>query len=129
MIIIRKIKNILQSHFKFVAGFFTVFYAVGITGMLLPETFDLFKKLIPFAILLSVLALTYFHTQIQKKDLIAFGIIYFLGFTAELIGANTGKIFGHYQYGESLGIELFNTPLIIGVNWLLLIYISSSVYL
>lgn len=127
MSLIHKIKNILRLHYKFVAGFFVIFYVVGLTGMLLPETFTLFKKLIPLAILLSVFALAFFHTQFQKKDLIAFALIYFLGFTAELIGVNTGIIFGHYEYGESLGIELFNTPLMIGVNWLLLIYISSSV--
>nr|WP_262921385.1 carotenoid biosynthesis protein [Maribellus maritimus] len=95
--------------------------------MLLPETFFIFKKLIPFAILLSVLALFFFHSHFQKNDLIAFVSIYILGFAAEVIGVNTGIIFGNYNYGESLGIELFNTPLMIGINWLLLIYISSSV--
>lgn len=127
MSVYHKIKNILQLHYKFVAGFFVIFYIVGITGMLVPDTFYLFKKLIPFAILLSVLALVFFHTQFETTDFIAFVIIYILGFAAEVIGVNTGIIFGHYQYGESLGIELFNTPLMIGINWLLLIYISSTV--
>ena len=123
----RKIVNYLQHHFKWVAVFFIVFYVVGVTGMLLNETFPVFKKLIPGAILLSVFALAVFHQHVQKKELVLFAAIYILGFLAEMIGVNTGLIFGNYRYGESLGIKLFKTPLIIGINWLLLSYISLSV--
>ena len=123
----RKIMDYLQHHFKWVAGFFIVFYVVGVTGMMLNETFPVFKKLIPGAILLSVFALAVFHQHFQKKELALFAAIYILAFLAEMIGVNTSLIFGNYRYGESLGIKLFNTPLIIGVNWLLLSYISLSV--
>ena len=40
---------------------------------------------------------------------------------------NTGLIFGRYVYGNSLGIKLFGTPLLIGINWLFLVYTTSSV--
>ncbi len=123
---LQKIANGLQVHFKSVAGFFVIFYAVGITGMLIPSTFSLFKNLIPWALLLSFFTLGIFHIPFFKKDVIPFLLIYILGFFAEVIGVNTGLLFGHYSYGESLGIKLFNTPLIIGINWLLLIYISFS---
>lgn len=123
---LHKIVNRLQLHFKSVAGFFVIFYAVGITGMLIPSTFPLFKNLIPLALLLSFFALGIFHTPFFKKDIIPFFLIYILGFLAEVVGVNTGLIFGHYSYGGSLGIKLFNTPLMIGINWLLLIYISFS---
>jgi putative membrane protein len=44
----------------------------------------------------------------------------------ESIGVNTGLIFGEYVYGETLGYQIFETPLIIGMNWLFLVYVSSS---
>ena len=44
----------------------------------------------------------------------------------ELIGVNTQAIFGFYIYGDSLGLKLWNTPLIIGLNWLVLIYCISA---
>lgn len=121
------IKNFLDLNFSKTAGFFVIFYLVGIAGMLLPFSFLLFVKLIPFALLLSSLALAFFHKNFNSKTLLVFISIYIFGFFVEVSGVNTGLIFGDYIYGESLGIKLFNTPLIIGINWLLLVYITASV--
>lgn len=121
------IKNFLDLNFSKTAGFFVVFYLVGIAGMLLPFSFLLFVKLIPVALLLSSLALAFFHKNFNSKTLLVFISIYIIGFFVEVAGVNTGLIFGNYIYGESLGIKLFNTPLIIGINWLLLVYITASV--
>lgn len=121
------IKNFLDLNFSKTAGFFVVFYIVGIAGMLLPFSFLLFVKLIPVALLLSSIALAFFHKIFNSKTLLVFISIYIIGFFVEVAGVNTGLIFGDYIYGESLGIKLFNTPLIIGLNWLLLVYITASV--
>lgn len=121
------LKNFLDLNFSKTAGFFVIFYLVGIAGMLLPFSFLLFVKLIPFALLLSSLALAFFHKNFNSKTLLVFISIYIFGFFVEVAGVNTGLIFGDYIYGESLGIKLFNTPLIIGINWLLLVYITASV--
>jgi len=118
----------ITDRFKEVKIFFIIFYAVGIAGLLIPFTFSLFLRLIPFALILSFIALALFHKdKTDVKSLVVFLIIYALGFMVEAIGVNTQLIFGNYQYGDSLGFKLFNTPLIIGLNWLLLVYITSSV--
>ena len=107
--------------------FISIFYTVGIFGMLVPASFPLFTKLVPLALILNFLALSLFHPDIlSKKSLLVFLFIYLLSFTIEVAGVNTGLLFGKYQYGNSLGIKLFNTPIIIGLNWLLLVYITSS---
>jgi putative membrane protein len=36
-------------------------------------------------------------------------------------------IFGKYSYGDTLGLKISNTPIIIGLNWLLMTYITASV--
>jgi putative membrane protein len=46
------------------------------------------------------------------------------GFLIEAIGVNTGLIFGRYQYSGVLGVGLFDTPFLIGFNWVMLIYMS-----
>lgn len=120
--------SFLQNNFKKVKLFFMVFYAVGIAGMLIPYTFPLFVKLIPLALLLSSVTLALFHQTFNTKSVILFAVIYFVGFFIEVTGVYTGIIFGHYIYGSSLGLKLFETPLIIGLNWLLLAYISASVF-
>jgi len=108
--------------------FFIVFYVVGILGMLIPATYSLFLKLIPFALILSFAGLAMFHpNKWDKKSLAIFFGIFFIGYLIEVVGVNTGLIFGNYQYGNSLGFSILNTPLIIGLNWLFLIYATSSV--
>ncbi len=120
------LKNSLHLHFAKVAWFFVIFYLVGIIGMLLPVAFPLFIKLIPLALLLSSVALAFFHSPFNTKTLILFILIYLIGFIIESLGVNTGLIFGDYFYGESLGLKAFKTPLIIGLNWLLLVYMCAS---
>jgi bisanhydrobacterioruberin hydratase len=108
--------------------FLIVFYTVGVIGMLMPATYSLFLKLIPFALLLSFIALAFFHkSKINFKAVLCFLSIYILSYTIEAIGVSTGKVFGHYEYGEGLGVKIFQTPLIIGINWLFLVYTTSAV--
>ncbi len=127
MTALSNIRNFLETNFSKTAGFFVIFYVVGIAGMLLPFSFPLFVKLIPIALLLSSVALVFFHRTFNTKTWAVFISIYLIGFFVEVVGVNTGLIFGEYSYGESLGIKAFNTPLIIGLNWLLLVYITASV--
>jgi bisanhydrobacterioruberin hydratase len=113
---------------KAIAAFFVVFYLVGIAGTLVPFTFPLFLKLIPFALLLSFVAVLIFHKGgITRETIISFLTIYLLSFIIEAIGVGTGLIFGQYAYGSSLGIKVFQTPLIIGINWFFLVYTTTSV--
>ena len=46
--------------------------------------------------------------------------MFLLGFSVEGIGVATGVLFGSYSYGSAFGLKLFETPLMIGVNWLFL---------
>lgn len=109
--------------------FIPFFYAVGVFGMLYPVLFPVFTKLISFTLILSFIFLAAFHPEkIDRKSMLVFLFIYLAGFFIEVIGVNTGLIFGHYKYGDSLGVKLFNTPLIIGLNWVLLVYATSSVF-
>jgi len=38
----------------------------------------------------------------------------------EAIGVTTGVVFGSYAYGDPFGIKIFETPIMIGVNWFFL---------
>ncbi len=50
-----------------------------------------------------------------------------LGWIAEVVGTNTGLIFGSYTYGASLGPKLWGTPLSMVVNWMLSVYLAAMV--
>jgi uncharacterized membrane protein len=122
-------KGFLENRIKETKIFFVIFYAVGIAGLLFPFSFPLFVKLIPLALLLSFTGLAVFHPdKTVIKPLVIFLIIFILGFIFEAIGVNTGLIFGEYKYGDSLGPKIFLTPVIIGLNWLFLVYTTASVF-
>ena len=44
------------------------------------------------------------------------------GIAVEIIGVNTKLLFGDYSYGDVLGYKIKNVPLIIGINWFVIIY-------
>jgi bisanhydrobacterioruberin hydratase len=45
-----------------------------------------------------------------------------IGFLVEVVGVNTGLLFGNYTYGGVLGFKWFNVPVLIGVQWFVTIY-------
>jgi putative membrane protein len=47
-------------------------------------------------------------------------LIFSLGFSVEGVGVATGALFGNYSYGSVFGFKLFETPVVIGINWLFL---------
>ena len=49
-----------------------------------------------------------------------------LGFFVEVIGVKTGFIFGSYHYGAAMGIKVLAVPLLIGINWSILLYSTSQ---
>ena len=112
-----------------VIKFFIIFYLVGITGMTIPALHPLFIQLIPLALLLSAGYIIYFHKGgYRLRTVVAFLLIFILGMGAEIAGTNTGLVFGNYWYGSSLGIGIFSVPLMVGVNWMFMVYSSSALF-
>lgn len=76
----------------------------------------------PFNLLLTF-GLIFWNSKIKLKRIFSFMLfIYLIGFIVELIGVNTGAIFGVYEYGNVLGPKIFHTPIIIGINWIIMVY-------
>ncbi len=123
---------------KLAIVFLMIIYTVGFAGIGL----ELMPQLVygtPVNLLLS-LAIVVFFDQHKGKSMLWFGVLVFaLGYGLEVLGVQTGRIFGVYSYGDILGFKLWETPLMIGVNWLLLViaagnlvdqvFTKSSIYL
>lgn len=99
-----------------------LFHLVGYVGFALPATRDLFESIVPFHLLLMLGIIIYSHQDVDNRFWSFYLIIYFAGYTAEWIGVHTAALFGYYAYGSTLGVKVLNIPLMIGVNWFLLIY-------
>jgi putative membrane protein len=104
----------------YVIVFLILFYSVGIAGLLLPAMRDLFVRLTPLSLLMSFILLMLFYPGWSARTIIFSLVVFMAGFMFEALGVATGKIFGEYTYGSVLGIKLWDTPLMIGINWLML---------
>lgn len=63
----------------------------------------------------------------DNRNYMVYLAIALAGYLAEVIGVNTHYLFGSYSYGNSLGIQLFNVPPLIGLNWLVIVISGASI--
>jgi putative membrane protein len=117
-------KNIISS--KLINRVFVIYYLVGIAGLSIPYTRELFRPLIGISLLMSLVLLMFFHKSQGGRFWLAVIFVVVGGYLFEWIGVNTGLIFGHYAYGKVLGPGFMGTPYLIGFNWLMLIYLVSA---
>lgn len=118
-------KALLNFFRKYALPILLIFHAVGFIGISFIDT-GLFAALTPFNLLLSSFLLILCHQGDKKPLLVLFSLAVILGYLAELLGTKTGFPFGNYHYGQALGPMLWKVPVIIGVNWFLML--SSSGY-
>lgn len=128
-LIINKINSYFLSRGKNVKEFIIILYVVGIFGTAIPNTRDIFIILTPFVLLISLFILINFHTsEAGIKIWLIFGAIFIASYLIEVAGVNTGSVFGTYSYGKGLGFKVMDTPLLIGLNWVLLVYCTSAIF-
>jgi len=99
-----------------------LFHVVGIIGLAVPVLRPLFLMIVPWHIVLMLVLIFISHKPMSEGFLLFALIIFVTGFAGEWIGVHKSWIFGDYAYGKTLGWQLFNIPLTIGINWFLLIY-------
>lgn len=97
-----------------------IFHAIGFIGIGLLKN-DIVLKATPFHLLLMfvLLAMSY-----QKRFTLFFkwtAIVFIAGFVVELIGTRTGWLFGSYAYSDVLGYKFLGVPLLIGLNWVMVL--------
>lgn len=97
-----------------------IFHLIGLVGMIF---FDLrqFASLSMYNLLLSLVLLYVAQISSKLNFVKLFIPVFAVGYAVEVLGVHTGFPFGNYHYGSSLGIKLFEVPLIIGVNWFMLV--------
>ncbi|MFN4146699.1 MAG: carotenoid biosynthesis protein [Runella sp.] len=102
-------------------------HLAGFIGLQLPTSRPFFQTLVPFHLLSTALVLLLYHQDWNKSSVFFCVLAYVIGFGIEVLGVHTGLIFGHYQYGNTLGTKWLDVPLVIGLNWLVLIYAAGMV--
>jgi putative membrane protein len=109
----------IKTYKSYFLYFLILVYISGSIGFVVNPTF--FSPFTPYTLLLTCFVFLIHSPLADKKFLYAFFSIAFLGFIIEVIGVKTGLIFGKYSYGDGLGFKLLEVPLIISINWAMLI--------
>ncbi len=99
--------------------FLIIVYVSGAIGIILKPSF--FLPFTPLSLLLTCAVFLLFQPVQQALYVLAFTVVAVLGFLSEWLGIKTGLVFGEYWYGEALGPKFQGVPVLISLNWALLI--------
>ena len=109
---------------------FSIFFVwlINISGFfgVLSDQKDFFLSTSPFAILISFILLLLNYNTRQKGFATALISIITIGFLVEFLGVNYDLFFGSYEYGNNLGYKIGGVPIIMSINWLVLIFLTGS---
>ena len=112
--------EIVKSHY-FSIFIILLFHISGLIG-LTTSSKGWFLSQTPLNLLLSFFVLIRHEDFKNIKLTILISLIFILSFFLEVLGTNTGLIFGNYHYGPVLGFGFFNTPIMIGINWFIMVF-------
>lgn len=101
-----------------------IFHIVGFVGFVINPEY--FKSLSPVNLLLSFGLIVIMSQQAKWQFYGALCMVAVLGFFVEVLGVKTEFVFGSYYYGKSLGYKWLAVPLLIGVNWSMLLYCTAQ---
>lgn len=109
------------SRYQIATAVAVLFHIIGLIGIVFIDK-DLFASATSLNLLLMFVLLLYTQRAITGSFLIFVLICFVAGFNVELIGTRTGLLFGEYSYGKVLGPKLMGVPLIIGINWFIIMF-------
>ncbi|MFY7899588.1 MAG: carotenoid biosynthesis protein [Chitinophagaceae bacterium] len=104
-----------------------LFHVSGAIGMLGTTYADWFVQ--NTALNLVIMLALIIWTQPEKNTwfFLFFFIAFMVGMATEMIGVNTGKLFGQYKYGTVMGPKFNGVPYLIGINWFVVVYCSGVI--
>lgn len=110
------------------AAFLLFIYLSAVQAHLLPSVYPITKWTtdpLLLVICLPLLALVYRRQQ-DVRLLWWSGFTYMGTFIIEAAGVATGAIFGVYHYGNTMWVQVLEVPLVIALNWTLLILATND---
>ena len=117
---------ITDNKIKFVSIFVIwLFHVCGVIGIGFANR-DFFVSFTPINLLISFFLLFSNQIQVNTNTVKTAFSIFFIGMFAEVLGVNYGYIFGEYIYLDNLGMKIMGVPLLIGIQWVILSFVTGS---
>ena len=112
------------TKFDIATAIAVLFHTIGLIGLLFFDK-SFFFAATPYNLLLSFSLLIWTQTDKNINFFVFLILCFAVGIIVEIIGINTGILFGDYTYGDVLGFKVQHVPVLIGVNWFIIIYCSG----
>jgi bisanhydrobacterioruberin hydratase len=106
--------------------FIVVMHLAGAIGLSSP-LYNYFQLLTPANLIISATLLILTSKVKNLRFYFFMATVFALGFVAEWIGIHYEWLFGTYSYGQTLGWKIAEVPLIIGINWFIIIYSIGNI--
>ena len=119
------LQQLHQQRGRLALGAALLTHVAGLVGMLWVDR-PLFLAATPLNLILMAALVVWTFEGSRRSLLQFFGIAFGVGMVAEIIGVNTGLLFGEYAYGKVLGIGVAGVPFVIGLNWFAVVWGAAS---
>jgi putative membrane protein len=100
--------------------FILILFCVGFYGLSFSDL-NFFARLTPVVLAFGGF-LVILNSGKNFKRIFYLVLIFTVGYLIEVIGVKTGMVFGWYKYGNNLGPKIMDVPVLMGINWLSLLY-------
>ena len=97
---------------------------VGVVLQMLKVSWVL--SMTPFYILLSLLVIFDKKHIGSVRNIISIFVVGLIGFASEIIGVQTGLLYGNYEYGNVLGLKVFDVALLLLIMWVFIPVITLT---
>ena len=104
-----------------------ILHLVGGVALSMDSVESIFLALTPFNLAFTFGLLIWGNDDFSFNFFKVISVLFLIGFFVEVLGVYSGILFGEYHYGKTLGFQFLEVPLIIGVNWVLLVVSSFAV--
>jgi putative membrane protein len=104
-----------------------ILHLVGGVALSMDSVKSIFLALTPLNLALTFGLLIWGNDDFSFNFFKVISVLFLIGFFVEVLGVYSGLLFGEYHYGKTLGFQFLEVPLIIGVNWVLLVVSSFAV--
>ncbi len=101
----------------------SVLHIIAVWGLKSEAAMDFYFPYVAVNYLICLGFIMYYQKHWNMNAIFFLFVCTFAGFLIQVLGVKTSYPFGPFTYIRSeLGPQLFNTPYLIGIHWLLLIY-------
>ena len=114
-----------NARLRLAQGLVLLFHITGFLGLAFSQDKAFYLRYTPLTLLLTTGLLAAFQPERGLTFWLFVVQAFLLGMVAEVVGTNTGILFGHYTYGATLGPQYMGAPWLIGLNWVMVTYLGG----